>query len=158
MRDAVTEFLNYNRPFAERNPDLYRVKIARMAENPFAFLRGSFHLFAKDVIDNVAESVGLLASDGGVEMDLVGDIHSENYGTYQATDTDVYYDINDFDETIRGRLDFDVCRLAVSLLLMSQNRGDSLADTVRVTLTGITTYTEALPNFLKKGKEALQDL
>jgi uncharacterized protein (DUF2252 family) len=86
-RDPIQEFMTYNRPFARRNPELLRFKVARMADGPFAFFRGTFHLFARDVLDRNLQPLPLLKGDG-VEMDLVGDLHSENYGTYKGVDRD----------------------------------------------------------------------
>src|SRR5215472_4686468 len=107
MRDALLEFQTYNRPFARRNPELLKYKIARMADSPFAFFRGTFHLFARDVLDKALVPLPLF--DGGAELDVVGDIHGENFGSYKAADGVVHYDINDFDETTRGRFGLDVC-------------------------------------------------
>jgi uncharacterized protein (DUF2252 family) len=151
MRDPIEEFLTYNRPFARRNPELLRFKVARMAESPFAFFRGTFHLFARDVLNKSHEPLPLL-SGAGIEMDLVGDIHSENYGTYKAADGLVHYDINDFDETTQGRFDFDVCRLATSLLLAAYDRGGALAEAVQVPIAALATYCETVRRLLKKGK------
>ncbi|MBY0527123.1 MAG: DUF2252 domain-containing protein [Gemmataceae bacterium] len=151
MRDPIDEFLNFNRPFAQRHPELYRVKVARMAEGPFPFFRGTFHLYARDVIEKVCQPVPALLPVG-LEMPLVGDIHSENYGTYKAADGTVCYDINDFDEATTGRVGFDLCRLATSLFLASRQRGDSLADATLLVLTAVQAYTESLPRFVKKGK------
>ena len=122
-----------------------------MAASPFAFFRGTFHLFVRDLLDKVCEPVPILTDDG-VEMDLVGDIHSENYGTYKATDGQVHYDINDFDETTHGHFDFDVRRLATSLFLTARDRGDTLADSTLAALQCLTTYTESVGRLLKKGK------
>ena len=83
MRDAIAEFIAYNRPFARRNQELLRFKIASMAESPFAFFRGSFHLFARDVLGGVGGPLPLFQA-ASAELDLVGDIHSENYGTFKA--------------------------------------------------------------------------
>src|SRR5262245_32083774 len=116
MRDAVHEFQEFNRPFARRNPELLRLKVARMAEGPFAFFRGTFHLFARDVLAAVAGPLALLSGQGP-ELTLVGDIHGENYGTFKAADGLIHYDVNDFDEATSGRFDFDVCRLATSNFL-----------------------------------------
>src|SRR5438067_895997 len=91
MRDAVAEFQSYNRPFALRDPELMRRKIARMAATPLAFFRGTFHLFARDILDNVLDAF-LTSATSSVEIDLVGDIHTENYGTFQADDG-IHYDI-----------------------------------------------------------------
>src|SRR6516165_2181130 len=133
MRDAVEEYKKFNRPFARRSPELLRLKTARMGEGPFAFFRGTFHLFARDVLDRGLIPLALLRGEGA-EMDLVGDLHSENYGTYKANDGLIHYDVNDFDETTTGRFDFDVCRLAVSHFLASRERGDPLGDAVQASL------------------------
>jgi uncharacterized protein (DUF2252 family) len=152
MRDPVEEFRRHNRDDARRSPELIRFKIARMAAAPLGFFRGTFHLFARDLLDRVCEPVPLL-SDEGVEMDLVGDAHSENYGTYKAADGAVHYDINDFDETTHGHFDFDLRRLATSLFLAARDRGDSLADATTVALTCLTTYTETVHRLLRRGKD-----
>ena len=150
MRDSIAEFMEYNRAFARRNPELLRLKVARMAESPFAFFRGTFHLFARDVIGGFLANVPLL-SGSGAELDLVGDIHSENYGSYAGADNEVHYDINDFDETTRGRLDFDVCRLGTSLFLAGRDASLGLADAVRVVLAGLTAYADSVRRLLRKG-------
>ncbi len=157
MRDPIEEFMTYNRPFARRNPELLRFKVARMAEGPYGFFRGTFHLFARDVLNKSYEPLPLL-SGTGIEMDLVGDIHSENYGTYKAADGLVHYDINDFDETTQGRFDFDVCRLVTSLLLAAFDRGSVLAEAVQVPLTALATYCETMRRLLKKGKDPALDV
>jgi uncharacterized protein (DUF2252 family) len=151
MRDPIEEFIAYNRPFAQRNAELIRFKIARMAQTPFTFFRGTFHLYARDVLER-QHVPGPLFAGPGAEMDLVGDIHSENYGTYKAEEGLVHYDVNDFDETTRGRFDFDVCRLAVSHFLAARDRHDALAQAVTTTLAGLTAYTDTVHRCLKKGK------
>jgi uncharacterized protein (DUF2252 family) len=153
MRDPVAEFKAYNRPFARRDPELVRYKIARMAAGPFPFYRGSFHLFARDML---AEQTGPwpLLTGPWTELDLVGDIHSENFGTFQAADRRVHYDANDFDETTRGRFGLDVCRLATSHFLATQDRpGETLEGAVQQTLAGLRAYVETVRRLLKKGKD-----
>ncbi len=157
MRDAVQEFMDFNRPFARRNPELIRFKIARMAESPLAFLRGTFHLFARDVLEKAHDPLPLFSGEGPA-LDLVGDIHSENYGSFKATDNVVHYDVNDFDETTTGRFDFDVCRAAVSWFLAARERGDSLAEAVQATLAAVGAYAETLVRSVKKGKGADLDV
>ena len=151
MRDPIQEFMDFNRPFARCNPAMVRFKIARMAEGPFAFFRGTFHLFARDVLVKVHDPLPLFSAEGP-ELDLVGDIHSENYGSFKATDDVVHYDVNDFDETTTGRFDFDVCRAAVSWFLAAREGGDVLADAVTATLAGVAAYIETVTRLVKKGK------
>src|SRR5436190_21999952 len=96
MRDAVAEFMEYNRPFAKRNAELIRAKVSRMAVTPFTFFRGAFRLYARDILEHVV-GASFMQLDGP-EVDLVGDIHTQIYGTFKAGST-VHYDVNDFDET-----------------------------------------------------------
>jgi uncharacterized protein (DUF2252 family) len=156
-RDVLQEFMDFNRPFARRNAELVRFKVARMAEGPFAFFRGTFHLFARDVLDRSLIPLPLF-SGAGVEMDLVGDLHAENYGAFKADDGDVHYDVNDFDETTRGRFDFDVCRLTTSWVLAAQEQKAPLAGAVRVALAGVEAYTDTVHRLVKKGKGADVDV
>ncbi|MBI1832077.1 MAG: DUF2252 family protein [Planctomycetes bacterium] len=65
MRDVVQEFMTFNRPFAQRSDELMRFKIARMAENAFAFFRSSFHLFARDALDRTLFPTASWNSGGG---------------------------------------------------------------------------------------------
>jgi uncharacterized protein (DUF2252 family) len=150
LRDPVAEFQDYNRAFARRNPELLRFKIDRMAASPFAFFRGTFHLFARDILERLLDVVPRQPGTD-VELDLVGDLHSENYGTFQA-DNGLHYDVNDFDETTRGRFDFDVRRLATSFILAAQERGDGLGDAVAAALGLLASYTDTVQRLLKKGK------
>jgi uncharacterized protein (DUF2252 family) len=158
MRDPVEEFKAYNRPLARRNPELLRYKVARMAQGTFSFYRGTFHLFARDVLDGLAGPLPL-ATGAGAELDLVGDIHSENFGTFEAEDGQVHYDANDFDETTHGRFGLDVCRLATShFLAMLDRPGETLERAIHVTLAGLEAYVEAVRRLLKKGKDANYDV
>lgn len=150
-RDPIALFMDYNRAFAKRNPELLRLKVERMAVSSFTFFRGTFHIFARDLLDDFYDSG---PRGGTVELDLVGDIHTENFGTYQ-TDDGIHYDINDFDETTQGRFDLDVRRLATSFILAAQERQDSLTDAVAAALAFLTGYVDTLRKAHKKGQ--LQD-
>jgi uncharacterized protein (DUF2252 family) len=136
---------------------LLRLKVARMAASPFAFFRGTFHLFARDSLDGLCE-LPSLESRSGLELDLVGDIHSENFGTFDGADGQVHYDINDFDETTHGRFDFDVRRQASSVVLACQERGDSLSDATEAALAFLTHYTDTVTRLLKKGRDLDYDV
>lgn len=158
MRDPVAEFKDHNRPLARRNPELLRYKVARMAEGPYPFYRGTFHLFARDVLGGLAGALPLPAGSGP-ELDLVGDIHSENYGTFKAEDGHTHYDIDDFDETTSARFGLDVCRLATSHFLAVQDRpGETLERATQLTLVGLRAYADAVRRLLKKGKDLNLDV
>ncbi len=91
-----------------RIPALLRLKYRRMAASPFAFFRGGASLMAAD-----------LASEPhtGISVQLCGDAHVQNLGCYGAPDGRLVFDLNDFDETIAGPWEWDVKRMAASLVL-----------------------------------------
>jgi len=153
VRDAIALFQDYNRAFALRNPELLRLKVARMAVSPFTFFRGTFHIFARDILENFYDS-GPRNGGGAVEMDLVGDIHTENFGTYQAVDG-IHYDINDFDETTQGRFDLDVRRQATSCILAAQECAMELPQAIQVTLAFLESYADTVSRAHKRGGSSI---
>jgi uncharacterized protein (DUF2252 family) len=59
----------------------------------------------------------------GIAAQLCGDAHVRNLGAYAAPDGRLVFDINDFDETIRGPFEWDLKRLAASLVLAGRGSG-----------------------------------
>jgi uncharacterized protein (DUF2252 family) len=96
-----------------RKPRLVRIKLKRMARDPFAFFRGSDHLFA----DAWPE---LKPPDEGPEFPICGDLHLENFGAYRDDDGELLYDINDFDEAVVAPCSLDLVRCATSILLAGE--------------------------------------
>ncbi|MSU79201.1 MAG: DUF2252 domain-containing protein [Gemmataceae bacterium] len=151
MRDAVERFIAVNREYAKRNHELMRMKIDRMAESAFAFFRGFFHLFAEDVVTGQVVALPP-AIDTPAELDLVGDIHSENYGTYKAADGEIHYDVNDFDETTQGRFASDVCRFAANVVLAAKTQAIPLEAQAEAVLSSLESYCFVIRSGLKKGR------
>ncbi len=87
---------------------LLPLKYARMAESAFAFFRGSVGIMAADLADS--PTTGLL-------VQLCGDAHVQNLGSFETPDGRLVFDVNDFDETIPGPWEWDVKRMAASLVL-----------------------------------------
>jgi len=96
--------------------DLIPIKMARMAASPFGFFRGAAPLMAADLAT---------LPHCGLEAQICGDAHVRNLGAYAAPDGHLVFDINDFDETIRGPFEWDLKRLATSLVLAGQQSGHS---------------------------------
>jgi uncharacterized protein (DUF2252 family) len=61
--------------------------------------------------------------NSGVVNQICGDAHVRNLGAYAAPDGRLVFDINDFDETIRGPFEWDVKRMATSLVLAGREVG-----------------------------------
>ena len=99
----------------ERISSLVPIKMARMAISPFTFFRGSVPVMAADIA--AARSTGIFAQ-------ICGDAHVRNLGAYAAPDGRLVFDLNDFDETIRAPWEWDLKRLAASLVLAGREAND----------------------------------
>src|SRR5580692_7546605 len=97
-----------------RVPSLITIKYERMAMSPFGFFRGAVPIMASDLS---------LLPHTGIVNQICGDAHVRNLGAYAAPDGRLVFDINDFDETIRGPFEWDLKRLATSLVLAGRGSG-----------------------------------
>jgi uncharacterized protein (DUF2252 family) len=97
-----------------RVPALVKLKYKLMAESPFGYFRGAVPVMAADLA--VLPSTGIL-------VQLCGDAHVRNLGAYAAPDGRLIFDINDFDETIRGPFEWDLKRMAASLVVAGREAG-----------------------------------
>jgi hypothetical protein len=93
---------------------LIPIKHERMAANPFGFFRGAVPIMAADLAAH---------PNTGITTQLCGDAHVLNLGAYETPIGTLAFDINDFDETIRGPFEWDVKRLATSLILAGREAG-----------------------------------
>ena len=101
-----------------RVPALLSIKWQRMAASPFGFFRGAVPVMAADLA---------VLPHTGIFTQLCGDAHVRNLGAYAAPDGRLVFDINDFDETIRGPFEWDVKRLATSIILAGREAGGKSA-------------------------------
>ena len=100
-----------------RVPDLIPLKFARMAATPFTFYRGAAPLMAADLA---------ALPRTGIDVQICGDAHVQNLGAYGGgADGHLIFDINDFDETIKGPWEWDVKRMASSLILAGREARNS---------------------------------
>lgn len=91
-----------------RLTNLVKLKHKLMAQSPFVFFRGAAPVMAADLS---------LIPNTGIVAQLCGDAHVRNLGAFAAPDGRLVFDINDFDETIRGPFEWDLKRMAASIVL-----------------------------------------
>ena len=130
----IDEICNHN---AGRDPERLALKYAKMALNPFGFLRGACHLF----YDNLPDSPLFL------EAPLAwccGDLHFENFGSYKGDNRLVYFDINDYDEAALAPCTWDVVRLLTSIQCATDALHASHAETLAVSQSCLDGYRNAL--------------
>ena len=97
-----------------RVPSLVKLKWQLMAESPFGYFRGAVPVMAADLC-------GL--PNTGILTQICGDAHVRNLGAFAAPDGRLVFDINDFDETIRAPFEWDLKRMAASLVLAGREAG-----------------------------------
>lgn len=93
---------------------LLKLKHRLMAESPFGYFRGAAPVMAADL--SVLRNTGIVSQ-------LCGDAHVRNLGAFAAPDGKLVFDTNDFDETIRGPFEWDLKRMAASLVLAARESG-----------------------------------
>jgi uncharacterized protein (DUF2252 family) len=97
-----------------RIPELLKLKHHLMAQSPFVFFRGAAPVMAADL--SVLPNTGIISQ-------LCGDAHVRNLGAFAAPDGRLVFDINDFDETIRGPFEWDLKRMSASIVLAGRESG-----------------------------------
>jgi len=97
-----------------RIPGLVPIRHGRMAVSPFTYYRGAALPMAADLATTVSS---------GIVVQLCGDAHLSNFGLFASPERDLVFDVNDFDETLHGPFEWDVKRLAASLVAAGRTRG-----------------------------------
>jgi uncharacterized protein (DUF2252 family) len=121
-----------------RVPALIRLKYELMAESPLGYLRGAAAVMAADLAQ--------LATTG-ILCQICGDAHVRNLGAYAAPDGRLLFDINDFDETIPGPFEWDLKRMATSLLLAGRAAGHKESSARRAAEICVESYAALMSRF-----------
>ncbi|MGA3102629.1 MAG: DUF2252 domain-containing protein, partial [Terracidiphilus sp.] len=123
-----------------RVPPLIQLKYQLMAESPFGYFRGAAPVMAADLAQ--------LPSTGIVSQ-LCGDAHVRNLGAFAAPDGRLVFDLNDFDETIRGPFEWDLKRMAASLVLAGRAAGNKESSARKAAAACIERYAEQMRAFAR---------
>jgi len=121
-----------------REPDLVPVRHGRMMVSPFTFYRGAAKIMAADLAETPVAGLG---------AQLCGDAHLSNFGAFASPERRLLFDLNDFDETLPGPLEYDVKRMAASFTVAARNNGYAKADAQAATMASVRAYREAMAEF-----------
>ena len=99
---------------ANRVQELVPLRYGRMLRSPFTFYRGAAYLMASDLAGTPRT---------GLTVQLCGDAHLSNFGSFAAPDRRLLFGLNDFDETLPGPFEWDLKRLAASFAVAGRDRG-----------------------------------
>ena len=119
---------------------LIDLKHERMACSPFGYFRGAVPVMAYDLST---------MKNTGIATQLCGDAHVRNLGGFAAPDGRLTFDINDFDETILGPFEWDVKRMATSLVLAGREAGAKDAHCREAAETFLARYAGMMRAFWK---------
>jgi uncharacterized protein (DUF2252 family) len=111
------------------------VRWGRMVGSPFAFLRGSAMVMAWDVAH---------LPHGEIYVQACGDAHLCNFGVSATPERRLIFDVRDFDETLPAPWEWDVKRLAASIVVASRQRGMSADRAREAVLVCMAGYRHAL--------------
>ena len=125
-----------------RVPDLVPIRYGRMLVSPFTFYRGAAKIMADD-LERTPRS--------GITVQCCGDAHLSNFGLFASPERRLVFDLNDFDETLPGPWEWDVKRLAVSMLIAARDNGFSAKVQERVVLETVARYRTGMREFAAMG-------
>jgi uncharacterized protein (DUF2252 family) len=134
MSSVYERILAFNK---DRLPDMVQLKFAGMAENVYRFYRGTCHLFYEDFskAENIPESPLTW---------ICGDLHMENYGSYKGDNRLVYFDLNDFDESVLAPCLWEVSRMVTSIFIAFDNLGIKADKATKMAEVYLKTYSARL--------------
>ncbi len=124
-----------------RVPKLLPLKYFRMSSSPFAFFRGAVSIMAADLAR---------LPNCGLNIQLCGDAHVRNMGSFASPEGRLIFDLNDFDETIRGPWEWDVKRMATSIVLAGREAQQNRANRRAASQAFIDSYSRSMMEFSRQ--------
>jgi uncharacterized protein (DUF2252 family) len=118
--------------------NLVPIRYARMLASPFAFLRGAAAVMAYDLSKTPAT---------GLRVQACGDSHLLNFGAFATPERRIAFDVNDFDETLPAPWEWDVKRLAASIVLAGRETGLSERHSAGAARAAVRSYRERMREY-----------
>lgn len=128
-----------------RIPELIPIRFGRMSESPFAFFRGAAALMAADLANTPTS---------GLRVQACGDAHLMNFGGFATPERNVVFDINDLDETLPAPFEWDLKRLAASVVIAARHLELPGSDAARLATDLVREYRERMTDYA--GMRALE--
>jgi uncharacterized protein (DUF2252 family) len=119
-------------------PELVPVRYGRMMTSPFAFLRGSAAVMAADLG---------AAPVSGIAAQVCGDAHLSNFGLFRTDERRLLFDLTDFDESVPGPWEWDLKRLAASIVVAGRGNDFSHRERRENVVKTVRRYRDATARF-----------
>jgi len=126
-----------------RIQNLVPVRYARMLVSPFSFLRGAAAIMASDLAANGGST--------GINVQSCGDMHIANIGVFASAERNLIFGINDFDETLPGPWEWDLKRLAASIVCAGRYLGADNKICRDAVLAAVNSYRKRMKQYAAMG-------
>ena len=114
---------------------LVPIRFGRMSASAFTFYRGTADIMAYDLAKTPVS---------GIQAQICGDAHISNFGAYASPERTQVFDVNDFDETLVGPWEWDVKRMAASVVLAGRQKGYTAQESRQAVLRCVQRYRESM--------------
>ena len=121
-----------------RLPQLIPIRFGRMSQSPFAFYRGAAAIMAADLAST---------PQSGLRVQACGDAHLMNFGGFATPERNIIFDINDFDETLPGPWEWDIKRLAASVVIAAHHLRLADSDAAKAATDTVCSYRERMIDY-----------
>ena len=109
-----------------------------MAQSPFAFYRGAAAVMAADLASTPTS---------GLRVQACGDAHLMNFGGFATPERNIFFDINDFDETLPAPWEWDVKRLAASIVIAAHHINLPDSEAAKAATESVCSYRERMADY-----------
>jgi uncharacterized protein (DUF2252 family) len=123
-----------------RDSALIPIRYGRMSQSPFTFLRGAATVMAADLARRPWTDL---------KVQMGGDSHLGNFRFFHSPDRRLVFDLNDFDETLPGPFEWDVKRLATSVMIAARNNELGRKKCRAAVLSAVGSYRETIAHLAK---------
>ena len=134
MNELLQQIFDFNAIYPA---ELVEMKFEFMRENLFRFFRGTCHLFFWNWSRLPDQIIAPLVW-------ICGDLHLENFGSYKGENRMVYFDLNDFDETVLAPVTWELGRTVCSILIASEALEISRKQAMELCKKYLDSYTKVL--------------
>ncbi|MEZ5142953.1 MAG: DUF2252 domain-containing protein [Acidimicrobiales bacterium] len=124
---------------AIRLPELLPIRYGRMSASPWTYFRGAAAVMAADLATR---------AHSGLAVQLCGDAHVLNFGLWATPERNLAFDLRDFDETLEGPFEWDLLRLATSLVVLARENGQGDRAAERAVVAMTTAYRDRLRSYV----------
>jgi uncharacterized protein (DUF2252 family) len=121
-----------------RVPELVPIRHGRMMVSPFTYYRGAALPMAHDLASTPVS---------GFAVQACGDAHLSNFGIFASPERRLVFDVNDFDETLPGPWEWDVKRLAASMVVAARDNGFTTKESREIVKATVAGYRNAMRAF-----------